>query len=52
MHTGRLPPSTSAAQPTVKPGIGNLKKVLDGFSGRGPSEIDRPASAYNLMKIH
>lgn len=41
---------------TVEPGIGNLKKVLDRFSGRGLGsalgELNLAASAFNLMKIH
>ena len=41
---------------TVEPGIGNLKKILDRFSGRGMdsalSELNLAASAFNLMKIH
>ncbi|WP_230990417.1 transposase [Rhodococcus oxybenzonivorans] len=41
---------------TVEPGIGNLKKVLDRFSGRGLNsalgELNLAASAFNLMKIH
>jgi len=41
---------------TVEPGIGNLKKILDRFSGRGSrsahSELNLAASAFNLMKIH
>lgn len=41
---------------TVEPGIGNLKKVLDRFSGHGLNsalgELNFAASAFNLMKIH
>ena len=41
---------------TVEPGIWNLKKILDRFSGRGMdsalSELNLAASAFNLMKIH
>ncbi|MGV9950281.1 transposase [Rhodococcus aetherivorans] len=41
---------------TVEPGIENLKKILDRFSGRGlhsvRGELNLAASAFNLMKIH
>jgi transposase len=41
---------------TVEPGIGNLKKLLTGFSRRGltaaRSELHLAATAFNLRKIH
>jgi transposase len=41
---------------TVEPAIGNLKKIITRFSGRGlqaaTAEIDLAASAFNLLKIH
>jgi DDE family transposase len=41
---------------TVEPGIGNLKKLLTGFSRRGleaaRSELNLAATAFNLRKIH
>ena len=41
---------------TVEPAIGNLKKIITRFSGRGltaaASEIDLAAAAFNLLKIH
>jgi transposase len=41
---------------TVEPGIGNLKKLLTGFSRRGlnaaKSELHLAAAAFNLRKIH
>jgi len=41
---------------TVEPAIGNLKKILDGFSRRGlqqaASELYLAATAYNLTRIH
>jgi len=41
---------------TVEPAIGNLKKIITRFSGRGlqaaAAEIDLAAAAFNLMKIH
>jgi transposase len=41
---------------TVEPGIGNLKKLLTGFSRRGleaaRGELNLAATAFNLRKIH
>ena len=41
---------------TVEPAIGNLKKIITRFSGRGlqaaTAEIDLAAAAFNLLKIH
>ena len=41
---------------TVEPAIGNLKKIITRFSGRGlpaaAAEIDLAAAAFNLLKIH
>ncbi len=41
---------------TVEPAIGNLKKIITRFSGRGPkaaaAEIELAAAAFNLLKIH
>jgi hypothetical protein len=41
---------------TVEPAIGNLKKIITGFSGRGltaaAAEIDLAAAAFNLLRIH
>jgi transposase len=41
---------------TVEPAIGNLKKIINRFSGRGLQaaigEIDLAAAAFNLLKIH
>ena len=41
---------------TVEPAIGNLKKIITRFSGRGlqaaTGEIDLAAAAFNLLKIH
>jgi transposase len=41
---------------TVEPGIGNLKKLLTGFSRRGLNaglgELNLAATAFNLRKIH
>ena len=41
---------------TVEPAIGNLKKIINRFSGRGlpaaTAEIDLAAAAFNLLKIH
>src|SRR4051812_35206741 len=41
---------------TVEPGLGNLKKIIDGFSRRGrdtaASELPLAATTFNLMKIH
>jgi transposase len=41
---------------TVEPAIGNLKKIITRFSGRGlqaaTAEIDFAAAAFNLLKIH
>jgi Transposase DDE domain len=41
---------------TVEPAIGNLKKIITRFSGRGltaaAGEIDLAAAAFNLLKIH
>lgn len=41
---------------TVEPAIGNLKKIITRFSGRGlrsaAGEIDLAATAFNLLKIH
>ena len=41
---------------TVEPAIGNLKKIIARFSGRGlpaaAAEIDLAAAAFNLLKIH
>jgi transposase len=41
---------------TVEPAIGNLKKIITRFSGRGltaaAAEIDLAATAFNLLKIH
>ncbi|MFE9328516.1 transposase [Nocardia sp. NPDC052278] len=41
---------------TVEPGIGNLKKIINRFSGRGmdnaTSELHLAATAFNLMKIY
>lgn len=41
---------------TVEPGIGNFKKLLDGFSRRGLpaaiSETHLAATVFNLLKIH
>ena len=41
---------------TAEPAIGNLKKIITRFSGRGlqsaTAEIDLAAAAFNLLKIH
>jgi transposase len=41
---------------TVEPAIGNLKKIITRFSGRGlqaaTAEIDLAAAAFNLLKIY
>lgn len=41
---------------TVEPGIGNLKKIISRFSGRGlelvTAEIHLAATAFNLRKVH
>jgi transposase len=58
-HRLRTPEGTARYKrrgATVEPAIGNLKKIITRFSGRGlqaaTAEVDLAAAAFNLLKIH